>query len=79
MAPGERRSQQPDGGADPLTSVLGQEVGCDTGVLPTCAPTDSYPQPTKVKLRPLRRQRTMPDPCAGVPANRWCRAGRGRR
>lgn len=49
---------------------------CATG-LAACPPGSSYPQQTKVVMHPLPKGlRTMPDPCAGVPANPWCPARR---
>jgi hypothetical protein len=49
------------------------QVLCDTG-LGSCPPGATYPRPNgTVILKPLPRGlRTMPDPCAGVPANPWC-------
>jgi hypothetical protein len=46
----------------------------DTEVGGPCAdqPGHHYPRTTAVQMMPLARQRTMPDPCAGVPANQWC-------
>jgi hypothetical protein len=54
------------------------EVYCDSMLdLSLCAPTDHYPRRTKVVMRPLPRHLvTMPNPCAGVPANPWCPARR---
>ena len=51
------------------------EVLCDSGVKLApfgCQPGDHYPQRTRVIMQPLRSQPTMPNPCAGVPANAWC-------
>ena len=53
------------------------EVLCDSQVKLSgfgCQPGDSYPRRTRVLMRNLPRQRTMPNPCAGVPANPWCPA-----
>lgn len=57
-----------------------EEVACDAGVplpggtTPPCAPTDKYPRRTKVVLHPLpKKLETMPNPCAGVPKNPWCK------
>jgi hypothetical protein len=54
------------------------EVACDTQALssligncPQTAATN-YPPTTKVVLKPLPAQQSMPNPCAGVPANPWC-------
>jgi hypothetical protein len=48
------------------------QVLCDTG-FGTCPPDAKYPQSTGVVMQPLpSRLASMPDPCAGVPANPWC-------
>ena len=40
-----------------------------------CQPGDHYPRRTKVVMHPLPRHlATMPNLCAHVPANAWCRA-----
>jgi hypothetical protein len=56
------------------------EVACDAGVplpggtKPPCLPTDHYPRRTKIVMHPLpKRLKTMPNPCAGVPKNPWCK------
>ena len=53
------------------------QVLCDTG-LGSCPAHAHYPKVTgKVVLKPLPRNLpTMPNPCANVPANAWCRSGR---
>ena len=54
------------------------EVGCDTGLL-ACPPSATYPKPstTGVIMHPLpQKLPTMPNPCAGVPANPWCKGGK---
>ena len=69
---------------DPLTSPLGAQVACATGFLqgltaafPPCPPgPTNYPKKTKVKLVPLPRETSMPNPCAGVPGNAWCAGGK---
>jgi hypothetical protein len=52
------------------------EVLCDSGLnVPPfgCQPGDHYPHRTRVILHPLPKGlKTMPNPCAGVPANPWC-------
>ena len=53
------------------SGVLLSELACAAGVTP-CPPGSSYPGPTQVEMLPLARQDPMPDPCGGVPANRWC-------
>ena len=37
-----------------------------------CPPGSHYPQQTKITILPLPVLPTMPDPCAGVPANPFC-------
>jgi hypothetical protein len=63
----------PDSG-EPLASSLGTQVACDTQLLFECPPTAVaiYPRREKVDLMALPEQRTMEDPCAGVPRNSWC-------
>lgn len=53
------------------------EVLCDTGVSltsgPPSCPNGIYPQPTQIVMHPLPKHLvSMPNPCAGVPANPWC-------
>jgi hypothetical protein len=52
------------------------EVLCDSQVMLTgfgCQPGDNYPRRTHVIMHPLPKGlKTMPNPCAGVPANPWC-------
>jgi hypothetical protein len=61
---------------DPNPAMTNQ-VLCDTqffGSTP-CTPGSNYPRQTKVVMHPLPKGlRTMPNPCKGVPANKWCRA-----
>lgn len=59
------------------------EVACDSRAnigpvngAQACLPTDKYPTQTKVVMHALPALATMPHPCAGVPANPWCTAGR---
>jgi hypothetical protein len=51
-------------------------VLCDTG-LGSCPSGAKYPRPNgTVILKPLPTGlRSMPNPCAGVPANPWCPGG----
>jgi hypothetical protein len=53
------------------------QVLCDTRIS-TCPPGAKYPKPNgTVVLKPLPMGLpTMPNPCAGVPANPWCPAGK---
>jgi hypothetical protein len=60
---------QPDTGG-----ALFVQAACDAGFGP-CPPGANYPTPTSVEMRALPTGLpTMPNPCAGVPANRWCRS-----
>ncbi|TMK27059.1 MAG: hypothetical protein E6G62_00900 [Actinobacteria bacterium] len=73
----------PDSG-EPLTSSLGAQVACDSQFFASIAecPTGAganYPRRTKVELIPLPEQRTMEDPCVGVPRNGWCPTNPGAR
>ena len=71
---------------DSNPSFLNQ-VACDSqffaALLPTgdtpCTPGSSYPRATKIVMPPLPTAQlpTMPNPCAGVPANPWCTPGLG--
>jgi hypothetical protein len=65
---------------NPITSTLASQVICATQLLGPCPsqPGFRYPRTTRVVMPRLRRQRTMPHPCAGVPANPWCPAARPR-
>ncbi|HUY66220.1 MAG TPA: hypothetical protein VMV06_05340 [Acidimicrobiales bacterium] len=68
----------------PKASLLGSntdttlllQVECDAGLLSggLCA-TAHYPQPTAIVMHPLPSLPSMPNPCAGVPANLWCPGG----
>ncbi len=54
------------------------QVLCDSGIEATACPAGSvYPEHTGVVMHPLPKDLpTMPDPCAGVPANAWCPGGK---
>ena len=70
---------QPNGNPDPL---LTSEILCATQLVGPCPtlPGANYPRATTVTLHMPPPQATMPNPCAGVPANPWCsRARRHRR
>ena len=58
-----------------LLSPLSAQVICDTEAFGPCDPAPGmvYPRATGVVLAPLPAEPTMPDPCSGVPENRWCR------
>ncbi len=52
------------------------QVLCDSG-FGSCPAGASYPVRTGVIMHPLPKGiPTMPNPCAGVPANAWCSAGK---
>jgi hypothetical protein len=63
-----------------LNPIFLAEVACDSeisfsagGKVP-CVPTMHYPRRKKVVLHPLpKRLKSMPNPCAGVPKNPWCK------
>jgi hypothetical protein len=55
--------------------LLGQ-VLCDTG-FGSCPAGAHYPNATGVVMHPLPKNLpSMPNPCAGVPANAWCAGGK---
>lgn len=57
--------------------TLGQQVICANQLLGPCPsqPGQEYPRTTRVVMPPLPRGLpTMPNPCAGVPANAFCPA-----
>jgi hypothetical protein len=68
---------KPDAGGEALTSALGAQVACDSQFfesLVSC-PTGTgvnYPRLTQVEMKPLPEQKTMAEPCEGVPRNPWC-------
>ena len=61
-----------------ITSPLLAQLLCASELLAPCPPKPgmSYPRQTAVVLPALAPQTTMPNPCAGVPANPWCTTGR---
>lgn len=67
---------QPNSG-EPAASVLSAQATCDSQLVAPCPPVpgEEYPRSSEVKLMPLPAQRTMPNPCAGVPTNAWCTGG----
>jgi hypothetical protein len=60
-----------------INVVFLNEVLCDSQVKVSgfgCLPTDHYPRRKHVMMHALPSHlATMPNPCAGVPANPWCR------
>jgi hypothetical protein len=66
----------PNGGEAVLGSDLSNQVICASELFGPCDPSvGNYPRTTSVVMPPLTAQPTMPDPCAGVPANAWCPGG----
>jgi hypothetical protein len=64
---------QPNSG-EPATSVLSAQATCDSQLVAPCPPVpgEDYPRSSEVKLMGLPQERSMPNPCIGVPANPWC-------
>jgi hypothetical protein len=61
---------------DPNPPLISEGL-CDSLILgsSTCTPSSHYPRRTHVVLHALPTDlKTMPNPCAGVPANPWCKA-----
>ena len=63
----------PNAGED-LSSDLANQVICATEIFGACPdePGPHYPRTTEVVLKPLPAQKSMRNPCTGVPANPWC-------
>ncbi len=67
----------PDLGGEPTSSPLGAEAACDSQLVTECpgVPGEEYPR-TEVKLLSVARMQeespTMPNPCEGVPYDKWC-------
>jgi hypothetical protein len=59
------------------SALVGQLI-CATGAtgLGSCPKGSHYPKQTKISILPLPALPTMPDPCAGVPANPFCGSAR---
>lgn len=54
------------------------ELACASGLFGQCPRTPAlsgYPPQTTVMLHPRTDETTMPNPCSGVPDNRWCAKG----
>jgi hypothetical protein len=60
---------QPGTGDD---GPLAAQLVCAAGL---AGPCPGYPQQTEVKMIPLPKQQTMPNPCVNVPDNPWCNGG----
>jgi len=53
-----------------LLDVTCASLGPNSGA---CLGGPGYPQRTAISLMPIPHEPTMPNPCAGVPDNNWCR------
>lgn len=62
-------------GAGDSVLLLG-ELQCASDLTICQIPSASYPQQTQIKMLPLRHQRSMEEPCEGVPENAFCDGGR---
>jgi hypothetical protein len=60
---------------EPLFKTLTDQLLCATELVAPCKvdAQHKYPHTKKVKVHALSRQRTMPNPCKGVPKNPWCK------
>ncbi len=55
---------------------LAVQLECDAGLLSGSACSSAhYPKTTAVVMQPLPTISSMPNPCAGAPANLWCPNG----
>ena len=72
---GTKTPKAPLLGTNTDTTLLLQ-VECDAGLLSgaLCA-SAHYPQPSAIVMHALPSLPSMPNPCAGVPANLWCPGG----
>ncbi|HEY4897815.1 MAG TPA: hypothetical protein VII01_17225, partial [Solirubrobacteraceae bacterium] len=66
---------QPNSG-ETLASVLSAQATCDSQLIAPCPPVpgEEYPRSTDVKMAALPKEKSMPNPCTGVPENPWCTA-----
>ncbi|MDQ6811228.1 MAG: hypothetical protein M3Z95_04965, partial [Actinomycetota bacterium] len=76
QSPPHSECGKPDSG-EPLSSSLGAQVSCDSQFFKEVAACPAgtvanYPRQTKVALQALPAQKTMPNPCLGIPKNSWC-------
>ncbi|MGH3744524.1 MAG: hypothetical protein ACRDTP_06660 [Mycobacteriales bacterium] len=79
-APADLAQTQPSCDGTPATATddadLLAQVLCDTG-FGSCPAGAKYPKTTGVVMTPVPAGlATMPNPCAGVPSNAWCRSGK---
>jgi hypothetical protein len=67
-----------DYNGETLAGPAGLQLACGSRYFGSCpsAVGANYPQTTKVVASLPRSQPTMPNPCSGVPADRWCPGGR---
>jgi hypothetical protein len=66
-------------GSGEINQPLLEQAECNTQILSTtpCPAGSAYPRKTKTVMHALPKAKklpTMPSPCAGVPANPWCKA-----
>ncbi len=52
--------------------VYTAQVSCDSQLVASCPAGTTYPRATDISLTMPPAQKTMPNPCAGVPADPWC-------
>src|SRR5579875_1405150 len=82
------QQSEPSCNGSPLASTLTEngaflaQVLCDARIelspgQSACPPATSYPRATRIVMHRLPRLPSMPNPCAGVPANPWCTGRRG--
>ena len=66
------------GHGDDITSEAAQQAICDSELTGPCADdaTHHYPRTTHIRVHKLPKLKGMRNPCAGVPANPWCRGGK---
>ena len=67
------------GHGDSLTSALALQAICDTELAGPCKKdaTHNYPRPKRIVMHRLPKLPGMADPCAGVPANAFCKSSGG--
>ena len=67
-----------DYNGETLAGPAGLQLACGSRYFGSCPPGvgSNYPTTTNIVLKLPRPQTTMPNPCAGVPPNPWCRPRR---
>ena len=68
------KCEDKDIGGEPTGSVLAAQAACDSQLLAECpqAPGAKYQRTEEIKMMPLPKEPSMPNPCEGVPRNPWC-------